>query len=868
MAQEESIETPPLFEWMGEEITVKLPVSMIEELENVKRENPSKFWEFMALLLSAQRPEMFSVRPKNDRSLTLADYQRAKKEFGPSYSGMETPEQYLWARQYPKAQEFARSMARYGLVQGATLNLADQWGLQGSDVPYRMFQHLYPTTALTVEMGGSLALGGGVGAGRSLLVKYAPSLFGWLAPARGAKTGLERGLQFSKETLLGGVAGATGMGAYRYGALPAETEDKFSKALTSMDVGIGAGVGLVAPSLMRIILGFPNAIVGFKNLFRDKLKGAKGREDLIAVEDVGRAIAQGIPALEAMGITRQEVYDGLMAAARHPDLIPSEVMLLTNLAKRMKAEGKPYKASRIEALDRELAWALKHDPDFAGLTMDDLATRALGETTRIMDDLFDVAGQPGTFAASNLLESQRALKRIWRPAYDAAMGERLVIGRGLRATGHESATLKGQYDSIWNELRSKDNTVLRRAWNLARENIKTIRGSEGARAEFLKKHGRIPDELPTVQELLKNRYIRKQRDAQKLLALRGSNGKPLYKKLKTKYDPDNPGKPDWILKKMDNTIDVQQAQLVERALYTIKETKKYASSPDSTVALQGIINNWNGVMSSQSPAYNIARLAYHESELLESAYNSGRKFDLSSSREAGESFLGFVQDQLDMYEREFIQNNPDVMEKVRKMYVSSALQNVTDSVRAKGPEAILGNPEAMKRIEYLIARADVGPSVNRAALDKVKENLQLEDVKRTTIARMPSSPGMVPSAAERVGATTLEEQIVPSAAMASFAPMFFAGRKSTEFLRWLRMLSNSRIGRQKLQGMMGLDPSANEKFVEKLIPEVERALRWNPNRYYPATRAVRGASRPVTMEGGEDFKMPERRKELMQGLIQ
>ena len=858
----------PLFKWKGEQISVNLTPEQIEEANWLKENDPVKFYAVVAQLLKIQTPGIFSVRPKNDRSLTLADYQRAKKELGPSYSGMETPEQYLWARQYPKAQEFARSMARYGLVQGATLNLADQWGLQGSDVPYRVFQHLYPTTALTAEIGGSLTLGGGVGAGRSLLVKYAPSLFGWLAPVRGAKTGLERGLQFGKETLLGAVAGATGMGAYRYGALPAETEDKFSKALASKDIGIGAGVGLVAPSLMRIILGVPNAIVGFKNLFRDKFKGAKGREDLIAVEDVGRAIAQGIPALEAMGITRQEVYDGLMAAARHPDLIPSEVMLLTNLAKRMKAEGKPYKASRIEALDRELAWALKHDPDFAGLTMDDLATRALGETTRIMDDLFDVAGQPGTFAASNLLESQRALKRIWRPAYDAAMGEKLVIGRGVRATGPESATLKGQWDSIHSQLKSADNTILRQAWRRARENIKTIRSNEGAKDRFLKKHGRIPDDLPTVEELLKNRYIRKQADAEKLLALRGADGKPLYKKLKTRYDPKNPKRPDWILKKTDNRINVQQAQMVEKELYALKGSEKISRRPDLYQGVQGMIDDWNGVMDSQSPAYRIARLAYHESELLESAYNSGRKFDLSSSREAGESFLGFVQDQLDMYEREFIQNNPDVMEKVRKMYVSSALQNVTDSVRAKGPEAILGNPEAMKRIEYLIARTDVDPSVNRAALDKVKENLQLEDVKGTTIARMPSSPGMVPSAAERVGATTLEEQIVPSAAMASFAPMFFAGRKSAEFLRWLRMLSNSRIGRQKLQGMMGLDPSANEKFVEKLIPEVERALRWNPNRYYPATRAVRGASRPVTMEGGEDFKMPERRKGLMQGLIQ
>ena len=854
MAQEESIETPPLFEWMGEEITVKLPVSMIEELENVKRETPTKFWEFMALLLSAQRPEMFSVRPKDDPSLKLGDYQRAKRELGPLYMGMETPAQYLWSRQYPKAQEFYKRMFLYGNVQGATLNLADQFGLQRSDEPYRVFQHLYPGPALTAELGGTILLGGGVGPLRKLAAKAVPSLFGSFRAERGARTGLERGLNVAREAALGGLLGTTGMTAYRYGTFPDETKDKFKKALASWDTAVGLGVGVGAPILVRVALGVPNAITELKN-WLTRTKGQRTEE--IVQQDVARAIAQSLRALEAKGITSQEVYDGLMSAARHSDTSAHEVMLLTNLAKRLKAEGKEFETSRLGALDRELAWALKHDPDYADLTMNDFRSRAKNQTDRIINDLFEAAGQPAEFAAESLQKARTALKNLWKPAYDRAMGERLVIGRGLRATGHESATLKGQYDSIWNELRSKDNTVLRRAWNSARENIKTIRGSEGARAEFLKKHGRIPDELPTVQELLKNRYIRKQRDAQKLLALRGSNGKPLYKKLKTKYDPDNPGKPDWILKKMDNTIDVQQAQLVERALYTIKETKKYASSPDSTVALQGIINNWNGVMSSQSPAYNIARLAYHEAELMDAAYKSGKKFKLSSSTEAGESFLSYVEDEIDMYSRDFLRQNPEVSERVRKMFISSALNNVVGEL---DPRFIATSPDARARIAHLIKDPAKSAEENQVALDKVFSNMRREAAMDTTIGRMPSAPGMTPSGAERVADISLGEQIVPSLAMGMFSLPFMAGRKSTEFLRWMRMLSNEQIGRRKLEAMMGIDPYVgdSEKFVQAMLPKVEEYANYNPKAYLPASRVVRGVSRPLEVGGGEEFKMPER----------
>jgi len=623
---------------------------------------------------------------------------------------------------------------------------------------------------------------------------------------------------------------------------------------------IGAAVGGLAPLIVRVVAGAPGAVVALKDFLK---RGTATREGVIAQQDIGRAIAQAIPALQEKGISAQDVYDGIMAAARSPDRMPSEVLLLTNLAKRAQAEGKPFKFSRLAALDRELARALKSDPDLADFVLDDLATRAMSQSSRIMDDLFAIAGQPTAFAASNLLEAQNALRRIWKPAYDSAMGERLVIGRGLRATGRESATLKGQYDSIWNELRGKDSIALRRAWNSARENIKTIRGSEGARAEFLKKHGRIPDELPTVQELLKNRYIRKQREAEKLLAMKGPDGKPLYKKLKTRYDPDNPGKRDWILKKMDNTIDVQQAQLVERALYTLKGTKKYASSPDLTVALQGIINNWNGVMSSQSKAYDIARLAYHESELISAAYETGKKFQLGSSTQAGESFLKFVEEQLDMYSREFINANPLIKEKVRQMYISSALQNVTDTM---DPVKLLNSPDAMQRVKYLLSKPGDDVATADALLDRVSTNLSTEVAKTGTASRVPTEAGLTTSAAERVGAISVGEQVVPTFAMLMFAPFFAAGRKSTEMLRWLRGLSNTQIGRQKLRHMMNLDPMADEdKFIQGAIEYAEEYAKHNPKVYYPPERSVRGLTYPTAMEGGQvegevGFGRPKRRE--------
>ena len=845
----------PLFKWQGEQIYIYLNPEYVEEADKLQQENPTEFYNTVAQILKVQRPDIFSVKPPDDAEYGLAERTEARQQLGSEAAQAGSLDQWMWARRYPKAQDFFKRMSMYGGIQGFTFNLADNWRLQGSDVPYKVFQSLYPGQALSSEVAGVLATGGPIAGARKLLARYAPSLFGSLSTKVGARTGLEKGLHYGKETLFGSAVGATGMGTYRYGALPIETENKFKKAFQSQDVMIGGGVGMLAPLLVRVVAGAPGAVVALKNFLK---RTTSEREEVLAHQDVAKAIAQSLPALQEKGISANDVFEGLMAAARSPDMMPSEVLLLTNLAQRMQAEGKPYKFSRIAALDRELAKALKSDPDMADLVLDDLATRALSQSGRIMDDLFDIAGQPAGFAGYNLLDAQKELRKIWKPAYDRAMSEKLVIGRGVRATGPESATLKGQSDSIWSALRNKDNTPLRNAWERARESIRITRSNEGARARVLEKHGRIPDELPTVQELLKNRYIRKQRDAEKLLALKGPDGKPLYKKLKTKYDPDNPGKPDWILKKMDNRIDVQQAQFVERELYFLKGSDEVKRNPSLTQAYQGMIDDWNGVMNSQSPAYNIARLAYHESELLDAAYRTGKKFKLGSSTEAGESFLEFVEEQLDMYNREFLQSNPAVAEKIRQMYISSALQNVTDTM---DPVALLNSPDSMQRIRYLLAKPGDDVATSDALLDRVRTNLSTEVAKVTTAPRMPASAGLTPSAAERIGAISVGEQAVPTAAMMAFAPFFAAGRKSAEMLRWLRALSNEEIGRRKLRGMMSLDPMANEKFVQAIIPRAEEYARESSKVFYPGDRAVRGASYPTLMEGGgEDFMMPERRK--------
>jgi len=849
----------PVFKWQGEQIYIYLLPEDAAKAEEIRQNDPNKFYEAVAHVLKVQRPDIFSVKPPDDAGYTLAERTEARQHLGPEAAAAGSMEEWMWARRYPKAKEFFQRMSIYGGVQGLTFNLADNWRLQGSDLPYRIFQHLYPGQALSSEITGMLSLGGPIAGARQALAKYAPSLFGSLATKIGARTPLEKGLHYGKETVFGATLGSTGMGAYRYGSLPIETEEKFKKAFQSKDIMIGGGVGAFAPLLVRVVAGAPGAVVALKNFLR---RGTTTREEVIAQQDVAKDIAQALPALEAQGISADNIFDGLMAAARNPDMMPAEVLLLTNLAKRMQAEGKPFKFSRLAALDRELAWALKHDPDTADLVLDDLATRALSQSSRIMDDLFNIAGQPTAFAASNLLEAQKALRRIWKPAYDRAMGEQLVIGRGVRATGPESATLKGQTDSIFNALRSKDNTILRDAWGQAEENIRIIRSNEGARTRFLEKHGRIPDELPSVQELIKNRYIRKQRDAEKLLDMKGPDGKPLYKKLKTRHDPDNPKNPDWILKKLDNRINVQQAQMVEKALYNIKGSKEISTNPDLYQAVQGMIDDWNAVMNSQSPAYNIARLAYHESELMSTAYETGKKFQLGSSTQAGESFLKFIEEQLDMYSREFINANPLIKEKIRQMYISSALQNVTDTM---DPIKLLNSPDAMQRVKYLLSKPGDDVATADALLDRVRTNLSTEVAKAGTASRVPSGAGLTPSAAEQIGALSFGEQAVPFAAMGAFSPFFAAGRKSAEMLRWLRGLSNTEIGRQKLRGMMSLDPMANEKFVSAIIPRAEEYARESSKLFYPGERATRGVSYPALTEGGqvegeEGFGRPKRRK--------
>lgn len=849
----------PVFKWQGEQIYIYLLPEDAAKAEEIRQNDPNKFYEAVAHVLKVQRPDIFSVKPPDDAEYSLAERTEARQQLGPEAAAAGSIEEWMWARRYPKAKEFFTSMSRYGGVQGFTFNLADNWKLQGSDLPYKVFQHLYPGQALSSEIVGMLLTGGPIAGARVALAKYAPSLFGSLATKIGARTGLEKGLQYGKETVFGATLGATGMGAYRYGSLPIETQEKFKKAFQSKDVMIGAGVGGLAPLIVRVVAGAPGAVVALKDFLK---RGAPEREAVIAQQDIGRAIAQSIPALQEKGISAEDVYDGIMSAARSPDMMPSEVLLLTNLAKRMQAEGKPFKFSRLAALDRELARALKSDPDLADFVLDDLATRAMSQSSRIMDDLFAIAGQPTAFAASNLLEAQKALRRIWKPAYDRAMGEKLVIGRGVRSTGPKRGTLAGQTDSIWSALRSKDNTILRDAWGQAGENIRIIRSNEGARARFLDKHGRIPDELPTVQELLKNRYIRKKGDAEKLLAMNGPDGKPLYKKLKTRHDPDNPKNPDWILKKLDNRINVQQAQMVEKALYNIKGSKEISTNPDLYQAVQGMIDDWNGVMNSQSPAYNVARLAYHESELMSTAYETGKKFQLGSSTQAGESFLKFIEEQLDMYGREFINANPLIREKVRQMYISSALQNVTDTM---DPVKLLNSPDAMQRVKYLLSKPGDDVATSNALLDRVSTNLSTEVAKAGTASRVPTEAGLTTSAAERVSAISVGEQAVPTAAMLAFAPFFAAGRKSTEMLRWLRGLSNTQIGRQKLRHMMNLDPMADDKFIPRAIGYAEEYAKYNPKVSYPGERATRGVSYPALTEGGlaEDetgFGRPKRRE--------
>jgi hypothetical protein len=845
----------PLFKWQGEQIYIHLFPEDVEEADRLHKENPTEFYNAVAQLLKIQRPDIFSVKPPDDAEYGLAERTEARQQLGYEAASAGSLEQWMWARRYPKAKEFFTSMSRYGGIQGATFNLADNWRLQGSDVPYRIFQHLYPGQALASEVAGALLLGGPIAGGRKLLARYAPSLFGSFGTKIGARTRLEKGLHYGKETAFGMGLGATGMGTYRYGALPIETQEKFKTAFQSQDVLIGTAVGGLAPLIVRVVAGAPGAIPALKNWLK---RGTPEREAVTAQRDIGRAIAESLPALQEKGISMDDVFEGLMAAARNPEMLPTEVLLLTNLAKRLQAEGKPFKYSRLASLDRELARALKSDPDMADLVIDDLASRALSQSSRIMDDLFNIAGQPRAFAGYNLLDAQKELRKIWKPAYDRAMAEKLVIGRGVRATGSLSGTLKGQYDSIFNALRNKDNTILRDAWDRARKSIKVTLSNEGAKARVLEKHGRIPDELPSVRELLKNRYIRKQRDAEKLLAMKGPDGKPLYKKLKTRHDPDNPKNPDWILKKMDNRIDVQQAQFVERELYFLKGSDEVKRNPSLTEAVQGMIDDWNGVMNSQSPAYNTARMAYHESELLDAAYKSGKQFKLGSSTEAGESFLKFVEDQLDMYNREYVQANPEVMKKIRQMYVSSALQNITDTM---DPVALLNSPESMQRLRYLLTNADDTPATSDALLSRVRTNLSTELAKAGTLTRVPTSAGLTPSAAERIGAVSLGEQVVPTLAMTMFAPFFAAGRKSAEMLRWLRGLSNTQIGRQKLRHMMSLDPMADDKFIPRAIGYAEEYAKYNPKVNYPGMRAMRGASNPILMEGGgEEFMMPERRK--------
>jgi len=181
------------------------------------------------------------------------------------------------------------------------------------------------------------------------------------------------------------------------------------------------------------------------------------------------------------------------------------------------------------------------------------------------------------------------------------------------------------------------------------------------------------------------------------------------------------------------------------------------------------------------------------------------------------------------------------------------------------PVKLLNSPDAMQRVKYLLSKPGDDVATADALLDRVRTNLSTEVAKAGTASRVPTEAGLTTSAAEKIGALSFGEQVVPFAAMGAFSPFFAAGRKSAEMLRWLRGLSNTQIGRQKLRGMMSLDPGADEKFVEAIIPRIEEYARESSKLFYPGERAVRGLSYPALTEGGQvedevGFGRPKRRE--------
>lgn len=793
----------PIFTWRDKKVSFDLPEEDVRMLHELKKTNPEKFYETVALGVKNEYPELFDL-PEFD----------SKSEVGGLWEHWMTlsgdPSAILQMAPPPNlATQFMNDMEKYGLIQGFTWNFGDDLGIQGPTDAYKIFSHIYPGRALMTEVGGSLVSGG--------VTRKAYQLIRSPQVPKYAKNVYERIVGTVGDMFKQAGLGAAGMMAWRYGAGEEEHGlERAREAALSPDVLFGAGFSGVMPLVAPLVSQAPKAWRGFLENYLPRILGKQKQSTAYnnAVQRVTESWIRNLPRYEKAGVTRQQLIDSLEDALENPLKTPIDAFVYTeqNLA-RMVSGG--ISIGTETPLAREAALALRTDPIGASMVYGERLNKLMSQNQRIHDDITAALGNVSQFPRTTLRDSVENLRGQYKPLYAESMGQRI-----------EHNTLRTTVSDPSGQARSGENmNALDLAWDKARSRIEQIRSNAGSRAKFKDEFGRVPEELPTREGFINSNSHLSVQQHQMI-------EEAMYDLMQTSAEG--------VVPKMDRTI-IQGVidgwnKTVDDVVPIYGQARRLAREHKLLEDAYEAGRKFN--LKEGGDAYNLFEDFIDEAtRLSKTANKTTAGGQLLRSDAASISLL----------------SEPTLHEKVKNMFIASALRQVSDDLK---PSVIL-RAENLRRIETLID--------NPTAFNRFKSSVQIEEEIERVTRGMQASPlisGKGQTVEEMIAAgPTMLEQLPSTAAMGFFAPMFAAGRKSAEFMRLLRGMENQAVAAEILRGTMTLDDPAARNFIRAMLQR-EKDIVTQQNLSSSINRIIsnvgRTASSPLLFERGPEYRLPKR----------
>ena len=812
---------------------------------------------------SQKYPEMVP-RPKVDiekdkawinERLKLADspnYLEAYKytaATSPAFSELPPSQQAVkeWEKSNPLGKEFFDEMSRYGLVQGATYNLGEDVGLQGSIKPYKVFSQMYPGQATLVEIGGALP-SGSVAAG---LTRKAVTKFGPEALTRSAGFA-ERTGRFLANVGASGLEALAHMGLWRYGKeMPADPDDPFTVARLSetikgshagRDYGLSALLGVALPVVGRTYTGLRQMLQNMKQ---------RGGPEGMTQARLAESFIESLPVYAEKGIDEDEIWRRIDHAVNTEGMAMADAVGQTKANLDAVVRGAAPPVLQALPMSRDVGWAAGRAPQRAGLELGERIGAASQTNTRLAAVLAKMKGadpaHPFGQLEGILAPMQQRMERLYAEAMGATLN-RDVFRNLIKPKGS------------WKARQGDDLTYTDKGWDDAIDEINAALKTDEAMASHAAKYGEPPTRLATRKEFLDNAYTVKssgynpsyRATTKELLDSGQYIRKPGYAPIKV-IGEGGSVRYNWVLEKVDNTISPRNAQVIAqniRGYLKFKDPKNVQSGAPNDRnyrTVSGELNAWNETIGEVVPPYRQADKLFNEMQLIRDSYELAGTPSMKAGGKAYDEFNQFIEEARKVGGK--FDPGSQALKDAREVFYSRAIMEITGE--GVTPAMILRSSDLQGRVARFIGNED----------DFKKYMLQLldEQAKLDVTASFPApvhqiaSPGMTSKEAQQMAPTFLEA--APSAAaMFAFSPAFAGGRLGSKQIRQLRGFENEATANEIIRRLMSTDRATKQDTVTKLAESIQ-TLRSPIETGMGATR-LSSLYPAVGFEGGMEYGMP------------